>query len=165
MANGFFFAQTAQDAAEFGPYVGAYHIDLKRPLIAGADGIDGIRDPKREADVRYVLSALMKPEADGHHVFHGMNDDIWAKPEHMEAGPGYENRDEDWIYRFMGSGGLDWEALDHPEVVKRMVERGYDGTAVHEPGAQDSRAWFVIRPEQIRFIEQVLPHTDDEDFE
>lgn len=164
MSNGFFFAQNPKDASTFGPYVGAYHIDLRRPLVTGADGIDGIRDAKREADVRYVLGALMVKQDDGHYVFNGMQNDIWAHPDHIDQSPGPDNRDDDWIYHFMGSGGLDWEVLDHPEAVRRMVERGYDGTAVQEPGTQDSRAWFVIRPEQITFIEQVLPAQDDEEW-
>ena len=162
-ANGFFFAQTAEDAKSFGPFVGAYHINLKRPLVTGADGIDGIRDPKREADVRYVLSALMKPEEPGWNVYNGMNNDIYASDEQMTSSPGHEARDDDWIYHFMGAGGLDWEVLDHPEAIKRMVERGYDGTAVNEPGTHDNRAWFVLRPDQVRFVEQVYPDPYDHD--
>lgn len=163
-ANGFFFALTPQEAKEFGPHVSAYRITCNHPLVFGTDGVDGVRDPKRRANIRYCLSALFGPPAPGdtHVRFEGMNDDVYVPIEDLQRND-YGPDETDWIQNFMGGPGLDWEVLDHPEVVRRMRERGYDGTVVYEKLVDSKVSWFVISPQQIQWVEEVVPQTDDFD--
>ncbi len=50
-----------------------------------------------------------------------------------------------------GNNCINWNALDNPEVVARMKERGYDGTYVDEGGGDkgSERSIFVMDNNQI----------------
>lgn len=148
-ANGFFFALTPEEAREHGPYVSAYHIQTNRPLVFGHDGVDPVRDLQRKADIQYILSAALDPLANGDFEFAGLTHDIYVRASAVS------NIASDWIYEFMGPGGLDWEVLDVPEVVKRMRERGYDSTVVYEKHLRNHISWFVLDPQQIQFVAEI----------
>lgn len=153
MANGFFFAVTPQDAQEYGPYVSEYRIRATKPLIFGYDGVDPIKDIKRKADIRYVLSALLKKVNDDPYVvFNGMQNDVFVKIEDINNND--LEQDDDWIYQFIGSGGIDWEVLDNPVAVQRMRERGYDSTVAYEKSLTHN-SWFVLDANQIKFVKEI----------
>lgn len=162
MANGFFFALDIQDARSYGPYVSSYRIATRKPLVFGHDGVDPIYDTTRKNDLRYVLAATLERMPDGDFVYRGLTNDIYVKAEDIANND--LPQDDDWIYSYLGSGGLDWEVLDNFEAVARMRKRGYDSTVVYENGVKtNNRAWFVMDANQIQFVAEVYPPQDEDD--
>lgn len=160
-ANGFFFALTPQEAAEFGRYVSAYKITCKKPLISGHEGVNKIAPEKME-DLAYIFSALLED---------GGNFMSYEGLVHTFDIPKDRMNNPNWVYEFIGTGCIDWEYLDNAEFVKRMRERGYDSTVVYENDLPSHRSWFVVSPEQITFVKEVMDaknpyaYSDEEDDE
>lgn len=154
--HGFFFALTAQDAFKFGQHVSAYKITCRKPLISGTEGVDGVSAAKA-ADLRYICAGLLDELEDGNYEFQGMTQVIHIGADDLA------NPNSDWFYEFVGAGCIDWELLDNDEFVRRMIERGYDGTVVDEPDVSGRKSWFVVSPNQIEFVQEVNRYQDDED--
>lgn len=146
-SNGFFFALTPQEAKKYGPYVGCYKITCNHPLISGTEGVGRISNPQKINDMQYIFSALLIEEDNGDYSFEGLKNIIYISKKD------YDNPEKSqWFLEFVGTGGIDWECLDNSEFVKRMSEKGYDGTVVYESSLASKFSWYVIKPSQIHFL-------------
>ena len=154
-ANGFFFALNPQDAAKYGRYVGCYKIVCNKPLISGTEGVDSVA-PNKIADMNYIFAALLEEDDEGNLFHEGLMHITYVNKSDLE------DPSSQWFMEFVGAGGLDWECLDNAEFVKRMRERGYDGTVVYEPESDTKKAWFVVSPQQIQYLGPYKEPSEDD---
>lgn len=134
---GHFFSETPEDAREYGRNIMQRKLNINNMLLDPKKfphmGVDRFPDDL-ERDLRYILKPL---------IIKGEKGRAW-----LEVGVRTTPvRDKDWIYNLIGRNGLLWDALDNPEVVKRMKEKGYDGTYVEE--SEGKRSVFVTDNTQI----------------
>lgn len=133
---GHFFSEEVETAQDFGRNVMERQLDVDRLLLDPTEyphmSVDRF-PPELEKELQYILAPMIR-------------EDGWLEVG-VRATKVYPD-DEEWIYNVVGNDGLMWDALDNPEVVARMKERGYDGTYVDE-GEYNKRSIFVLENKQI----------------
>ena len=147
--QGFFFAEDIHEAKS---YVGGKgwvvecYVDLKKPLLDPRKhkhlGVDKLPEAL-EKDVVEILSEAIEGTGDDRKITLMLTT---VYPDN----PKYE--DSDWIYEMISSGGLFWDIMDNPKVVKKMQALGYDGTFVHEDNHDNGRSIFVPNEKQIKIV-------------
>lgn len=146
-SNGFFFSPSKETAKNYGENIIEATINLKKPLIKRGEGVDGIKDKKRAKDLQYILEPMIQSTNYKGDVI-GENIDIGIQKYPIDR------NDPDWHMIAVGDG-LAWDVLDNPESVKRMVERGYDGTIVEERHDDEGFSYFVVDKSQIKTKSQL----------
>jgi hypothetical protein len=143
-ANGFFFAETPEDASEFGRNVVEVQLSIKNPLLDGKQ--HNWRDSELIDDMAYILEPLLARESDGRYFL-----ELGLKSHPVGRTP--MDEPDRWAYLVdeFGYGTLDWNVLDNAESVKRMRKRGYDGTVVADQ-TSSGRSYFVVSPRQISVL-------------
>jgi hypothetical protein len=147
-----FFANTPEEAAEYGRRVSSWYIDIKRPLFNAENPRDiSISSKDSPEDIREVrvfllhLKKILRPmieKKDGIPYI-----DVGVKRYLIDP------KDAWWpLLVFDETNGPHWDVLDNPECVKNMVSLGYDGTTVDE---DNGHSWAIFSPEQARFIGRV----------
>jgi hypothetical protein len=144
-SKGFFFAESPHDAVEFGPNVAACYVRMTNPLLDPRRdkhlGIDRLPYEK-EWHLRKILGPMIGRE--GRELFM----DLGVRRVYLRKRT-YEFPNQ-WVYEAIGPDGLDWDCLDNPGVVQKMVALGYDGTFVSEPESHIGRSIFVPSSDQIK---------------
>lgn len=149
-AKGFFFSESPHDALDFGQNVVSCYINLRNPLLDPRRdkhlGVDRL-SWQQEIDLQKILAPMIEKDQHGHFMDVGVAR-YYIKNRHREFG-------RQWIYDAIESDGLNWDALDNPGVVQRMLKLGYDGTFVAEPNSYLGRSIFVPSPDQVRMVQWV----------
>lgn len=146
-SKGFFFSESPMDALEYGNNVAACYINVKNLFV------DPRRDKNLAIDRTYEkephLLKILGPMIEKNE--HGFFFDLGVRRVYIKKNDRY-NFQREWIYEAMGPEGLDWDILDNPECVKRMVALGYDGTYVEERESHLGRSIFVPSASQVKIV-------------
>lgn len=150
-SKGFFFAENPHDALAFGKHVAACYVRMTNPLVDPRRdkhlSVDGF-DRAKEMHILKILGPMVQKDKE-----HGPFIDLGIRRVYLN------NRRysfaHEWIYEAIGPGGIDWDCLDNPEVIKRMQALGYDGTFVQESDTHIGRSIFVPSSDQIKIVEWV----------
>lgn len=148
-AQGFFFSESKEDAHRYGTKIITAYIKLLNPLVDPRRdrhlGVDRL-PLQKEVHIAYVLRQLIQKDP-----YYGKYIDMMVNrvyvPDNFAKGKIYE-----WIYNFIGSGGIAWDVLDEPTVNSNMKKLGYDGTFVSETDDASGRSIYVMSPNQIQII-------------
>lgn len=129
-STGFFFTESTTDAKQYGETVKPVYVRMERPMVLPKDHLFGTEghgltgeQVKRFEDLKYILEPAVKDGA----LKHFGND--WTGA--------------------LDKGGIQWWVLEHPGVIARMRERGYDGTWVSESLDEAGKSVFVLNPDQV----------------
>jgi hypothetical protein len=148
-AQGFFFSESKEDAKRYGTNIITAYVRLTKPLLDprrdGRLGIDKLSE-EQEVHLAYILRQLI--QKDPHY---GKYIDQWVSRVYVPGDFAIKGNYE-WIYHFIGSGGLIWDVLDEPTVNANMKKFGYDGTFVHEPDDEIGRSIYVMSPDQVLIV-------------
>lgn len=161
-SKGFFFSESPHDALEYGKNIAACYVNMKNPLIDPRReshlGIDRLSYQKELHLLKVLGPLIQRDEKYGPYFDLGVRR-VWVQNRNYEFA-------HQWIYEALGNDGIDWDCLDNPEVIKRMVSLGYDGTFVQEPESHLGRSIFVPSSNQIKIVNWVnkpQPHWQDKD--
>jgi len=136
-SQGFFFSPSFKDAKEYGENVIPVKLNMVNPLLDGSTGVDRV-SPELEKELAYILAPMVEINDQG-----GESIDVGIQKYHIDR------NDPMWVYNAIIDGKLAWDAVDNDEVVKRIKERGYDGTLVYENNDSSQTSYFVLNTEQI----------------
>jgi len=161
-SQGHFFGHTPEQSSKYGKNILPVHIRMTNPLLhpeldkkPHVDfGVDSLH-PDKERDIADILLAGAENDKEGNKVIRGLMNDVYIKPHQQKLKKEHEDDelDHSWVYNFVRGGGLDWEVLDNPKSVNRMLQLGYDGTYVHEPHDEEGSSLFVPNGDQIKHID------------
>jgi hypothetical protein len=161
-AHGIFLSESYTEALTYGRNVVACHARMLNPLVGPRRdkhlGVDRL-PLKREMDILKILGPMVEkqqvqrpnPGAMGTHQAYAHFIDLGVHRHYIT--PQKYNYPHEWIYAAISSGGIDWDALDNPQVVTRMKSLGYDGTFVSEREGDMGRSVFLVSPDQVRIID------------
>jgi hypothetical protein len=150
--HAFFFTPSKEEAATFGPTVLTAYVNLRNPVVAPNE------EPDAE-DLAYILAPLVEIDRGGRAWLAPVTGSQvigWDKA-HSEEGESYEDRPEGWVHLAYTDHGIIWDVFDNAECVRRMKERGYDGSFVDEgQSATYGEGWSVavFAPEQVEIVAQ-----------
>lgn len=154
---GFFFTPNIKDAQSYGRTIIPAYLILNKPLLDRYNhpdyGVERV-PPKLHRDLNYILQPVMQQDASGYFIDVGVRRDYMTDRD-LKTG--------DWIYYLIQDGKLIWDALDNCEVVRRMVERGYDGTFVHENDNETDFSIFVVDQSQIIVTRMPEPEYEEDE--
>jgi hypothetical protein len=147
-AKGFFFTEHPAHAREYGPNVVACYVRLLRPFVdprtEKALGVDRLTG-RKEVQLGKIVAKMIEEDKYGKFI------DIGVRRYYLN--PQKDEFPLQWAYHGLDREGLNWDILDNPQCVKKLVELGYDGSWVAEPNDPSGRSVFVVSPDQIRLAE------------
>lgn len=160
--QGNFFGHSEEQSAKYGRKVLPVHIKMENPLLhpdidaphGHGIGVDKLH-PEKEKHIADMLLAGAEKGENGNKIIRGLMNDTHVTPAQQKLVPDHDEDEVDhsWIYNHIKHGGLDWEVLDNPKIVHRMIQLGYDGTYVHEPHDEEGSSLFVPHTHQIKHVE------------
>jgi len=143
--KGFFFTENPHDALAFGKQVATCYIHMKNPLLDPRRDkhLGTVRlDRTKEMHLLKILGPMVQRENGEPYIDVGIRR-IWLRSRTY-------NFAHEWIYEVVSGDGIDWDCLDNPGVIQRMVQLGYDGTFVAEPESHIGRSIFIPSADQIK---------------
>lgn len=159
-AKGFFFSTKKDFASEYGSKTKEFYLNITNPLFSP----NKTYTDSEISDIQYILQPLVDEDVKSGDLTIVKYDDgsIMYKSDSL-----YRNPENIWKSYASKETGIDWEYTDSEtfdEVIKRMKEKGYDGTFIDEL-RQDSEgnnisSIFAIESNQIKNVDNTNPTSD-----